>query len=154
MSKNYCIKSPQAREYQYWNLEEQHKFDEAQPAQESAFALIEKEKTKRKAAMEAAHAAQKLADLEAPKRTSLEIKALKDYEEKEARESWVPSDLRYRRYTIEEIETATRNFSDSLKIGEGGYGPVYKCYLDHTEVAVKVLRADAAQGKPQFQKEV
>ncbi|KAF2319278.1 hypothetical protein GH714_014383 [Hevea brasiliensis] len=141
------------REYQYQNLKE-HRFDEAQIAEEAALALVEKEKAKCNAAIEAAQAAQKLAEMEAQKRMSLEMKALKDSEETKARESWVPSDLRYRRYTIEEIETATKDFSDSLKIGEGGYGPVYRCYLDHTEVAVKVLRADAAQGKSQFQQEV
>ncbi|KAJ6878527.1 hypothetical protein NC652_032139 [Populus alba x Populus x berolinensis] len=61
---------------------------------------------------------------------------------------------RYRRYSIEEIEVATQYFSESKKIGEGGYGPVYNCYLDHTPVAVKVLRPDAAQGRSQFQREV
>ncbi|MBA0601288.1 hypothetical protein Gorai_004469, partial [Gossypium raimondii] len=40
------------------------------------------------------------------------------------------------------------------KIGEGGYGPVYHCNLDHTPVAIKVLRPDAAQGQLQFQQEV
>ncbi|KAJ6327890.1 hypothetical protein OIU76_006430 [Salix suchowensis] len=60
---------------------------------------------------------------------------------------------RYRRYSIEEIEVATQYFSESKKIGEGGYGPVYSCYLDHTPVAVKVLRPDAAQGRSQFQRE-
>ncbi|KAJ1420112.1 UspA [Sesbania bispinosa] len=63
-------------------------------------------------------------------------------------------DVRYRRYSIEEIEAATEFFSESLKIGEGGYGPVFKCFLDHTSVAVKVLRPDAAQGMAQFQREV
>ncbi|KAJ9176000.1 hypothetical protein P3X46_014494 [Hevea brasiliensis] len=135
------------REYQHWKFEEQHRFDETRIAEEAALALVEKEKAKCKAA-------QKLAELEAQKRISLEMKALRDSEETKARESWVPSDVRYRRYSIEEIETATKDFSDSLKIGEGGYGPVYKCYLDHTEVAVKVLREDAAQGKSQFQQEV
>ncbi|CDP04352.1 unnamed protein product [Coffea canephora] len=62
--------------------------------------------------------------------------------------------FRYRRYTIEEIEAATDNFSESHKIGEGGYGPVFKCYLDHTAVAVKILRPDATQGRSQFQQEV
>ncbi|XP_074297676.1 U-box domain-containing protein 52-like [Silene latifolia] len=64
------------------------------------------------------------------------------------------SSIRYRKYSIEEIEAATNNFSESLKIGEGGYGPVFKCNLDHTKVAVKVLRPDAAQGRTQFQQEV
>ncbi|KAG6389713.1 hypothetical protein SASPL_151186 [Salvia splendens] len=61
--------------------------------------------------------------------------------------------LRYRKYSIEEIELATDCFHESRKIGEGGYGPVYKCSLDHTPVAVKVLRPDAAQGRSQFQQE-
>lgn len=63
-------------------------------------------------------------------------------------------EFRYRRYTIEEIEEATERFLESRKIGEGGYGPVFKCILDHTPVAVKVLRPDAAQGMSQFHKEV
>ena len=64
------------------------------------------------------------------------------------------SSARYRRYTIEEIEQATAHFDDARKVGEGGYGPVYNGYLDHTQVAIKVLRPDAAQGKAQFQQEV
>ncbi|KAF3965913.1 hypothetical protein CMV_009943 [Castanea mollissima] len=54
---------------------------------------------------------------------------------------------------IEEIEKATNFFAESQKIGEGGYGPVYRCYLDHTPVAVKVLRPNAAHGRSQFQQE-
>ncbi|KAA8520994.1 hypothetical protein F0562_011667 [Nyssa sinensis] len=83
------------------------------------------------------------------------MKALKELEEKnKVLNALAKSDVRYRRYTIEEIEAATEFFSESRKIGEGGYGPVYKCYLDHTPVAVKVLRPDAAQGRSQFQQEV
>ncbi|KAE8665082.1 putative LRR receptor-like serine/threonine-protein kinase RLK-like [Hibiscus syriacus] len=63
-------------------------------------------------------------------------------------------DVRYRKYTIQDIEAATDLFSPSRKIGEGGYGPVYYCYLDHTPVAIKVLRSDATQGELQFQREV
>ena len=74
-------------------------------------------------------------------------------DEKEEMASTTAS-LNYRRYTIEEIEEATQYFSKSLKVGEGGYGPVFKCHLDHTPVAVKVLRPDAAQGRSQFQQEV
>ncbi|PKI38203.1 hypothetical protein CRG98_041456 [Punica granatum] len=64
------------------------------------------------------------------------------------------NDMRYRKYRIEEIEVATDFFAESYKIGEGGYGPVYKCNLDHTPVAVKVLRPGAAHGRTQFQQEV
>lgn len=62
--------------------------------------------------------------------------------------------LCYRRYTVEQIEEATEYFSDSRKIGEGGYGPVFKATLDHTPVAIKVLRPDASQGLRQFHQEV
>lgn len=62
--------------------------------------------------------------------------------------------FRYRKYSIDEIEKATEHFAQSRKIGEGGYGPVFKCRLDHTPVAVKVLRPDATEGQSQFQREV
>ncbi|KAM7490644.1 hypothetical protein LguiA_033565 [Lonicera macranthoides] len=144
-----------ARELQRWKLEEQQRLEEARLAEETALAIAEKEKAKSKAAIEHAEAAQRLAELEAQKRINAEMKALKEVEEKnKVLNALAQSDVRYRKYTIEEIEAATNFFSQSLKIGEGGYGPVYKCYLDHTPVAVKVLRPDAAQGRSQFQQEV
>lgn len=118
-------------------------------------AIAEKEKAKSRAAIEAAEAAQRIAELESQKRISAEMKALKEAEEKKkALDALANSDVRYRKYSIEEIEAATEFFTDTRKIGEGGYGPVYKCYLDHTPVAIKVLRPDAAQGRSQFQQEV
>ena len=81
--------------------------------------------------------------------------ALSIAEKERARSKAAPKRIaEYRRYTIEEIEKATNFFSESLKIGEGGYGTVYRCYLDHTPVAVKVLHPDAAQGRSQFLREV
>lgn len=142
-------------ELQRWKLEEQQRLDEARLAEEAALALAEKEKAKSRAAIEHAEAAQRLADIEAQKRISAEMKALRESEEKnKALTSLAKSDVRYRKYSIEEIEAATEFFAPSRKIGEGGYGPVYRCYLDHTPVAVKVLRPDAAQGRSQFQQEV
>lgn len=144
-----------AMELQRWKLEEQQRLDEARLAEEAALALAEKEKAKSRAAIEHAEAAQRIANIEAQKRISAEMKALKESEEKnKALNSLAKSDVRYRKYSIEEIEAATEFFTQSRKIGEGGYGPVYKCYLDHTPVAVKVLRPDAAQGRSQFQQEV
>ncbi|KAL6501861.1 hypothetical protein OROGR_026994 [Orobanche gracilis] len=144
-----------AMELQRWKMEEQKKLEEARLAEEAALALAEKEKAKSKAAIEHAEAAQRLAELEAQKRINAEMKALKEAEEKSrVLNSLAQSDARYRKYTIEEIEVATEYFAQSRKIGEGGYGPVYKCYLDHTPVAVKVLRPDATQGRSQFQQEV
>jgi ABC-type multidrug transport system fused ATPase/permease subunit len=59
-----------------------------------------------------------------------------------------------RRYSRHEIELATDYFSDAKKIGEGGYGVVYRCTLDHTEVAVKVIQQDSRDKINEFFKEV
>jgi len=60
----------------------------------------------------------------------------------------------FKRYNIEEIEVATNYFDMDGKIGEGGYGPVFKGVLDNTAVAVKTLRPDMTQGEKQFNQEV
>lgn len=144
-----------ANELSRWKNEEARKFEEARQAEEAALAIAEREKAKCRAAIEAAEAAQKLAEMEAQKRRNAELKARRESaEKKRALNVLHNNDIRYRKYTIEEIENATNKFSESLKIGEGGYGPVFRASLDHTLVAIKVLRADAAQGKKQFQQEV
>ncbi|PRQ27995.1 putative protein kinase RLK-Pelle-RLCK-IXb family [Rosa chinensis] len=144
-----------AKEIDQWKLEEACKFEEARLAEENALAIAEMEKAKCKAAIEAAEAAQRVAEMEAQRRIQAEMKAKKEADEKNrALTALAHNDVRYRKYTIEEIEEATENFAESMKIGEGGYGPVYKGKLDHTPVAIKVLRPDAAQGRKQFQQEV
>ncbi|KAL1552618.1 U-box domain-containing protein 35-like isoform X2 [Salvia divinorum] len=140
-----------AKELQRWKLEEQRRLEEARITEETALALAEKEKAKSKAALEHAEAAQRIAELESQKRITAEMKALKETEEKGRA---IQADCRYRKYTIEEIELSTEYFAQSRKIGEGGYGPVYKCNLDHTPCAVKVLRPDATHGRSQFNQEV
>ncbi|XP_059439869.1 cysteine-rich receptor-like protein kinase 10 [Corylus avellana] len=53
------------------------------------------------------------------------------------------------------ILAATNNFSDSNKLGEGGFGPVYKGILsDGKEVAVKRLSYCSEQGSQEFTNEV
>ncbi|KAF3447315.1 hypothetical protein FNV43_RR12500 [Rhamnella rubrinervis] len=144
-----------AKELTQWKMEEARKFEEARLSEEAALAIAEIEKAKCKAAMEAAAMAQKLAEKEAQRRKQAEKAAKREAEEKNRALTVLShNDVRYRKYTIEEIEAATDKFADSLKIGEGGYGPVYKGKLDHTPVAIKVLRPDAAQGRKQFQQEV
>ncbi|KAM1388329.1 hypothetical protein ACFX2I_016473 [Malus domestica] len=143
-----------ANELSQW-MQEARKFEEVKLAEQTALAIVEMEKAKCKAAIEAAEASQKLAEMEAQRRRQAEMKARKEAEEKNrALNALAHNDLRYRKYTIEEIEEATENFEPANKIGEGGYGPVYKGKLDHTLVAIKVLRPDAAQGRKQFQQEV
>lgn len=117
-------------------------------------ALAEIEKQKTQVALEAAKTSRRLAELEVQKRKNAEIKAMREVEErKKAMEALARAEIRYRKYTIEEIEIATEYFSNSLKVGEGGYGPVYKAFLDHTAVAIKVLKPEMSQGKKQFQQE-
>ena len=57
-------------------------------------------------------------------------------------------------FSFPEIEEATSNFNSSLKIGEGGYGSIFKGVLRQTEVAVKMLDPDSKQGPTEFQQEV
>ncbi|XP_057986393.1 cysteine-rich receptor-like protein kinase 25 isoform X4 [Hevea brasiliensis] len=53
------------------------------------------------------------------------------------------------------IYEATKHFSDEAKLGEGGFGPVYKGTLeDGKEVAVKRLSATSGQGLQEFMNEV
>ncbi|CAM0946106.1 unnamed protein product [Alopecurus aequalis] len=59
-----------------------------------------------------------------------------------------------RRYSKHEIELATDNFSEARKIGEGGYGNVYRCTLDHVEVAVKTIQQDSTDKTDEFLREV
>ncbi|KAJ8500012.1 hypothetical protein OPV22_010564 [Ensete ventricosum] len=143
-----------AMELHLWNMGEQQRLEEARAAEGAAFAMVEKEKAKYKAALEAAEVAKLIADSETLKRRDAEMKLVGGYKEDEALHSCSVADLRYRKYTIDEIEAATDRFAKNRKIGEGGYGPVFRCYLDHTDVAVKVLRPDAAHGMSQFQQEV
>ncbi|CAJ2638921.1 unnamed protein product [Trifolium pratense] len=53
------------------------------------------------------------------------------------------------------ISNATNHFSDHNKLGQGGFGPVYKGILeDGLEIAVKRLSEISAQGEEQFKNEV
>ncbi len=42
-------------------------------------------------------------------------------------------------YTRTELEDATSGFDASKKIGQGGFGKVYRATLRRTDVAIKVL---------------
>ncbi|KAI8570436.1 hypothetical protein RHMOL_Rhmol01G0033800 [Rhododendron molle] len=58
-------------------------------------------------------------------------------------------------FSFADIKAATRNFSHENKLGEGGYGPVYKGKLrDGEEVAVKRLSESSKQGQEEFINEV
>ncbi|KFK35534.1 hypothetical protein AALP_AA4G003100 [Arabis alpina] len=58
-------------------------------------------------------------------------------------------------FTYSELRSATQDFNASNKLGEGGFGPVYKGKLnDGREVAVKLLSVGSRQGKGQFVAEI
>ncbi|KAJ0500500.1 putative protein kinase RLK-Pelle-DLSV family [Helianthus annuus] len=58
-------------------------------------------------------------------------------------------------YTLRQIKTATNNFDVANKIGEGGFGPVYKGVLqDGTLIAVKQLSSKSKQGNREFLNEL
>nr|GEZ07486.1 cysteine-rich receptor-like protein kinase 10 [Tanacetum cinerariifolium] len=59
------------------------------------------------------------------------------------------------KFDLSTIETATKNFFVDNKIGEGGFGPVYKGVLANgTEIAVKRLSKSSGQGSHEFVTEV
>ncbi|KAK8968181.1 Receptor-like serine/threonine-protein kinase SD1-8 [Platanthera guangdongensis] len=58
-------------------------------------------------------------------------------------------------FDMTEIENATNSFSNENKLGEGGFGPVYKGHLrDGQEIAVKRLSRYSVQGLGEFMNEV
>lgn len=151
--KEAIIANDETEELQRRKMEEVRKVEKVRQSEEAALAMAALEKAKCKAALEAADAAQRIAELEAKRRLKAEMKARRRAKEEQS-SLLLRSDLRCREYSIDEIEVATNFFSPSMKIGEGGYGPVFRAVLDHTPVAVKILRPDAAQGRRQFQQEV
>ncbi|CAA7037149.1 unnamed protein product [Microthlaspi erraticum] len=59
------------------------------------------------------------------------------------------------RFDLKTIEAATSNFSERNKLGQGGFGEVYKGMLmNGTEIAVKRLSKTSGQGEVEFKNEV
>ncbi|KAK4281146.1 hypothetical protein QN277_012671 [Acacia crassicarpa] len=69
--------------------------------------------------------------------------------------SSLPSDL-CRYFSIDEIRAATSNFDDIFIVGVGGFGNVYKGYIDNgtVPVAIKRLKQGSQQGLHEFQTEI
>lgn len=61
-----------------------------------------------------------------------------------------------KRFTYRELNRATNNFSEGGKLGEGGFGGVYKGLLSeqNMEIAVKRVSRGSKQGKKEYASEV
>ncbi|KAL7141924.1 hypothetical protein ABFS83_08G087600 [Erythranthe nasuta] len=61
-----------------------------------------------------------------------------------------------RRFSLDEIQLATKNFSDALLIRRGGFGKVYKGHIDkeQTTVAINRLKSSSKQGSQEFLAEI
>ncbi|KAL3730514.1 hypothetical protein ACJRO7_027516 [Eucalyptus globulus] len=57
-------------------------------------------------------------------------------------------------FSMTEIKEAVQNFDPALKIGEGGCGSVYRGFLRHTSVAIKIIKFNSMHGSQEFQQEV
>ncbi|XP_061983622.1 cysteine-rich receptor-like protein kinase 15 isoform X2 [Populus nigra] len=76
-----------------------------------------------------------------------------DYSEKDIQGEVTSQDLPLIRLDV--IHEATKQFSDENKLGQGGFGPVYRGTLeDGKEVAVKRLSRTSGQGQREFLNEV
>ncbi|KAF8036463.1 hypothetical protein BT93_C2245 [Corymbia citriodora subsp. variegata] len=61
----------------------------------------------------------------------------------------------FQQYSFSEVDAATDYFAPANKLGEGGFGPVYKgILLDGREIAVKRLSRSSGQGLEEFMNEI
>ncbi|KAF3793588.1 U-box domain-containing protein 33 [Nymphaea thermarum] len=57
-------------------------------------------------------------------------------------------------FSLVELVDATNGFDPGLKIGEGGFGTVYRGRIRYTTVAIKMLNSESMQGGSEFHQEV
>ncbi|KAK8517792.1 hypothetical protein V6N12_016632 [Hibiscus sabdariffa] len=80
---------------------------------------------------------------------------MNQYEAKSTRTSLLPDELCCH-FSLDEMKAATNNFNDDLIVGKGGFGKVYKGFMDGGEkiVAIKRLNPDSGQGVREFVTEI
>ncbi|XP_072960662.1 U-box domain-containing protein 33-like isoform X1 [Typha angustifolia] len=62
--------------------------------------------------------------------------------------------INFTEFTLSDLQTATCDFSESFKLGQGGYGCVYKGEMMNRSVAIKKLHPHNIRGLKEFQQEV
>ncbi|KAF5461826.1 hypothetical protein F2P56_017890 [Juglans regia] len=136
-------------------LEEAMKLKEINLKEEMAKKLARQEKERYEAAKREVTHVRQSTERETSQRKEAEMKAIHDAKEKEKLENALVGPVhQYRKFTWDEIVSATSFFSEDLKIGMGAYGSVYKCSFHHTTAAVKVLHSKESRKTKQFQQEL
>ncbi|KAF3796283.1 U-box domain-containing protein 35 [Nymphaea thermarum] len=136
-------------------MNEASKLEEISCKEETVRESAKCEREKREAAEKEAELVKECAEREVMQRRGAERRASRDVEEKNYIENTLERlDQQYKKFSWEEIVSATSCFSDSLRIGGGAYGTVYKCRLHHTTVAVKVLQLNEEYKTKQFHQEL
>ncbi|KAJ9159233.1 hypothetical protein P3X46_024753 [Hevea brasiliensis] len=59
-----------------------------------------------------------------------------------------------KRFSYQELVQATNNFAEEGKLGQGGFGGVYRGYLSNLSVAVKRVSKGSKQGRKEYMAEV
>ncbi|CAM6048109.1 unnamed protein product, partial [Sphagnum compactum] len=89
----------------------------------------------------------------------LYLKARKDKkmiqeEYRQIEQEFAKKDVQPRMYAYKDLQKATNNFHDNMKLGQGAFGAVYKGVLDGCEIAVKLLLPEVQQGMEEFSNEI
>lgn len=135
--------------------EETMKMKEIVAKEDKAEELAKLESEKYQDASREAVYLKECAEREAAERKETELRVIRATKEKEKLvDALSGTMLQYRKFTWDEIVSATSSFSEDLRIGMGAYGTVYKCNLYHTTVAVKVLNTNGNRESKQFQQEL
>eukprot|EP00267_Zea_mays_P057463 XP_023157499.1 U-box domain-containing protein 33 [Zea mays] len=66
---------------------------------------------------------------------------------------FAPSEALNTKFSLIELQQATQDFNPMFKVGEGGFGSVYKGFLRNTTVAIKLLHPESMQRQSEFHQE-
>uniref|UniRef100_A0A453JB33 RING-type E3 ubiquitin transferase n=1 Tax=Aegilops tauschii subsp. strangulata TaxID=200361 RepID=A0A453JB33_AEGTS len=136
-------------------MEVEAQLSEIQARVDKANDDVQEQMAQRLLAEEAATQLKDLVRAEVMQKNRLLAKASKDADRKARLEKLlVLQGDSYSTFTWEEIDNATASFSESLKIGTGSNGTVYKGHLNHLDVAIKVLHSNDSTSTKHFNQEL
>uniref|UniRef100_A0A453JB38 RING-type E3 ubiquitin transferase n=1 Tax=Aegilops tauschii subsp. strangulata TaxID=200361 RepID=A0A453JB38_AEGTS len=147
--------SHQVNELAARRMEVEAQLSEIQARVDKANDDVQEQMAQRLLAEEAATQLKDLVRAEVMQKNRLLAKASKDADRKARLEKLlVLQGDSYSTFTWEEIDNATASFSESLKIGTGSNGTVYKGHLNHLDVAIKVLHSNDSTSTKHFNQEL